>query len=142
MQGCISVFLKQIVQCRDITESKQPLRMLMKAVKSILSIKCTAPYPPRLQRIAFTVGSSIASCKSLRRCLIVPAYLPEEPPACFPMATFKPHDSIRFRAPFRNSLSILLEGDTMTTLSPGCKRGEIEYPYSILYLLTYVCKNT
>ena len=57
----------------------------------------TFTYPPRLLRIAFTFGSSIASCKSFRRWLIVPAYRPDEPPACFPITTFTPHDSIRFR---------------------------------------------
>ena len=31
MQRCISVLLKQIVQCRDITESKQPFRMLIES---------------------------------------------------------------------------------------------------------------
>ena len=84
-------------------------------------MRCIAPYPPRLQRIAFISGSSMDSWKSFSRCLMVPAYLPDEAPAYLPVITFNPQDSNRFLAPLRNDLSILLDGDTMATLSPSFK---------------------
>ena len=64
---------------------------------------------------------SHASFKSFKLCLSVTAYLPAELPSCRLILTVSPQDYNRFCSPLSNDLSILLEGDMMTTSSPSFK---------------------
>ncbi|KAA6329584.1 hypothetical protein EZS27_021627 [termite gut metagenome] len=107
-------------QCKAVMSLKPIIHLgcLRKRVKSSLSIKCTTPYPPRLQNMAFMSSSSIAAWKSAVRCSIVPAYCPDELRAYLLKTGINPQEENRFSAPFKKDLSILLEGDKIAILSP------------------------
>jgi hypothetical protein len=74
-----------------------------------------------LHKIARTVGSSKAPCKSERRSSSVPAKLAYVERACGAMSTVNPHARSRSAAPCTYLSSTLEEGERMTTRSPVCK---------------------